>query len=131
MAKRRAALFTVIFVFLCAFPFIAASQENKNVSTVTGEAFADILKKDGIQIIDVRSAGEYERGHIPGAVNMNVSDSGFSDRIKSLDKIKPLAVYCGSGGRSRKAVKIFSENGFSEIYELKGGLPNWNGQIKK
>ncbi len=131
MARQRAVLFIGILIFLGSIPFLTASRENKNVQTVGGDVFAVILTKDSITVIDVRSQAEYLRGHIPGVENADISDGTFKERIKSLNKGYPVAVYCASGGRSRKAAALLSDNGFSEIYELKGGLPYWDGPIEK
>ena len=77
-------------------------------------------------IIDVRSAEEYETGHIPGAQQINVqSPQDFMAQIADLDKSTDYYVYCKSGNRSLQACQVLDFNGFSNIYSLEGGFENW------
>ncbi len=74
-----------------------------------------------IQLIDVRTPGEFEDGHIPGAVNVNFGNENFSTMIEKLDNSVPVYIYCRSGNRSRKSSKYFMEKGFKSIIDLNGG----------
>ena len=60
----------------------------------------------GAQLVDVRSSGEFTEGHLAGAANMNINDDGYKDKFNTLDKNKPVFVYCLSGGRSGRAANI-------------------------
>lgn len=74
----------------------------------------------GAKLVDVRTAGEHASGHIPGSLNIPVSD--LSGRIKELgDKSKPVVVYCASGMRSASAVSLLKRSGFTEVYDLGAG----------
>ncbi len=86
---------------------------------------AKIKSTDAAQVIDVRTPGEYEGGHIENSVNIDWNNSDFANQIKNVDKSKPVFVYCLSGGRSGEAVNFMSKNGFTEIYELEGGMLAW------
>lgn len=73
-------------------------------------------------LIDVRSKKEYLEGHLNGAINIPL----FNIR-KNIDKVntnKKILVYCQTGSRSKRALKILEELGFSEVYNLKGGIEN-------
>lgn len=59
-------------------------------------------------ILDVRTAGEYADGHIPGAVMIDYYKNDFRQQINKLDKSKPVFVYCASGVRSSSAAKSLS-----------------------
>lgn len=77
------------------------------------------LPRDGsVTILDVRNPGEYERGHIDGAINIALD--GMRSRLGELDKSKPVYVNCFSGMRSYIACRILSGNGF-DCYNLSGG----------
>lgn len=89
------------------------------------EEFKVKVKHRGAQLIDVRTPEEYRKGHIPNAKNINFFESDFLIKILNLDASKAVYVYCQSGMRSRKACRILSENGFKEIYDLKGGYLAW------
>ncbi len=77
------------------------------------------------QLVDVRTPGEYNGGTIDNAINIDYTAADFKDKINELDKSTPVLMFCQSGGRSAKALKIFAENGFSVVYELEGGYGNW------
>ncbi len=76
-------------------------------------------------LLDVRQPGEYDRGHLPGARLIPVSD--LSERLQELDPAKPTITYCASGGRSRVATQYLSGRGFGDVYNLVGGLKAWEG----
>lgn len=68
---------------------------------------------------------EYSEGHIPGTININVLDDSFAAMADStLQKDKPVALYCRSGKRSKKAAVILSEKGY-KVYELDKGFNAW------
>lgn len=76
-------------------------------------------------IIDVRTAGEYSGGHIEDSVNIDYRSESFKDEIGKLDRSKTYLVHCRSGKRSDAAVKIMEEMGFTDIYEMNGGILGW------
>lgn len=99
--------------------------QDKNYVDMDVAEFSQLLTKDSVQLIDVRTPKEYSDGHIPGAQNINVYDKNFSDKAKkSLDMSKPVAVYCRSGKRSTEAAHKLSKTGFNVI-NLKGGIIAW------
>ena len=73
-------------------------------------------------LLDVRTASEYGAGHIPGAINIPVSD--LENRIDELDMSKEIIVYCKSGGRSRTASETLAQYGFF-VYNMLGGINAW------
>ncbi len=80
------------------------------------------------QIVDVRTAQEYEKGRIKNSLNFDIYSTKFDSMLNTLDKSKPVFVYCLSGGRSQDAVKKMQKLGFMEIYELKGGFISWRAE---
>jgi rhodanese-related sulfurtransferase len=86
-----------------------------------------ILANPSSVILDVRTEAEFESGRIPNSININVMDSSFMKSISTLDKSKTYFVYCRSGGRSRSACSILSQQGF-EVYNLDGGISGWTGE---
>ncbi len=77
-------------------------------------------------ILDVRTKSEYDSGHIYGATLIPVTE--LPARIGELASRKndPILVYCGSGGRSKTASSILDSNGFTEVYNMLGGIAAWN-----
>jgi len=80
-------------------------------------------QKKGMMILDVRTHKDYERGHIPGAIHVPLSDIG--DKIKKLKKDKELVVYCENGNRSIWAIKRLMGMGYKNLFNLKGGYRAW------
>ena len=81
--------------------------------------------KDAV-VLDVRTAGEFAGGFINNAINLDWNDGHFQDKMALMDHSKPYFVYCLSGGRSGDAAKLMRDNGFVNVFELKGGMMAWN-----
>lgn len=90
---------------------------------------ADFSKKiaelPNAPLLDVRTPDEYSKGHLPKAQNIDWNGADFSTQTAKLDKSKPVLLYCLSGGRSASAVSKMKADGFTEIYELSGGIMKW------
>ncbi len=95
---------------------------------VSPTEFSEGIKKEGIQLIDVRTSNEVNSGKIPGAINYDIYGADFKAQINALDKSKPVYVYCAVGGRSGKAMKMMKSMGFSEVYNLDGGMNAWKSK---
>ncbi len=83
----------------------------------------ELDQKKGMAILDVRTNKEYEQGHIPGSVHVQLSEIG--DKVKKLKKDKELVVYCQNGSRSVWAIKRLMGMGYKNLYNLKGGYNAW------
>ncbi len=83
----------------------------------------ELDQKKGIVILDTRTNKEYEHGHIPGSVHVQLSEIG--DKVKKLKKDKELLVYCQNGNRSIWAIKRLMGMGYKNLYNLKGGYNAW------
>lgn len=114
-------LFSVL-VFNCQ------TNTNKNVTQLAPDQFQLSINNDSIQLIDVRKPSEYITGHIHNAVNINFLADDFASNINKLNKQKPVYIYCRSGKRSGKSVIEFQKSGFTKIYNLEGGLLNWESK---
>jgi len=75
--------------------------------------YAELVKQGAI-VLDVRSHGEYQSGHIKGAINISVDSLG--NNLNKLKKDKPIITCCASGMRSAAAKSILKSNGFSDVY---------------
>lgn len=83
------------------------------------------------QLLDVRTASEYQAGHLKNSLQADwLNKEQFADRIKYLDKNKPLLVYCASGMRSGAAAQWLLANGFKDVQNLKGGMTAWKMEGK-
>ena len=111
-----------------------AQKTNDTVMTQTIEVVApkamyEILLKDpSAQLVDVRTKDEFAVSHLKDAQNICVTDNDFKQKVAFLDRSKPVYVYCKKGGRSAQASKILKQMGFTKIFDLQGGITNWEQQ---
>jgi phage shock protein E len=84
------------------------------------------LVKDGAIIVDVRSKGEFDGGHIKGSINIPV-DSIANNLNKLKDKNKTIITCCASGMRSAVAKSVLKNNGYAQVHN--GG--GWSGLERK
>ncbi|TYP73653.1 rhodanese-like domain-containing protein [Aquimarina intermedia] len=95
------------------------------IERITSEEMVKLMEDQKIQVIDVRTPEEFETGYIGAAENIDFRNKNFMDSIATLDKSKPVIVYCERGGRSSKCSQIMKEAGFTKIYDLNGGISQW------
>lgn len=118
--------------FACEEKLVNESKmENLNlnkqiIETISLNAWKEKMSQDNIQIIDVRTAEEFNSGSIEGAINIDYYKSDFKTQISQLNKNKTYLIYCRSGHRGGLALPIFEELGFNEVYNLDGGYNVWN-----
>ena len=120
--------FLTLITLLFAFVLSGCSQQD--FVSQGNEDFAKTISKKSTQLVDVRTPQEYEAGHIPGALNIDVKSSDFDTQVAKLNKKKPVAVYCRSGVRSRIAASKMAGMGFT-VYNLDKGINGWNGETVK
>ncbi len=82
-------------------------------------------------ILDVRTVDEFRSGHLPKAINANVMNNEVVTKTAKFNKQKPIFVYCRSGARSATACKTLVNMGFTDVYNMSGGISSWNGQVVK
>ncbi|MDZ7877109.1 MAG: rhodanese-like domain-containing protein [Saprospiraceae bacterium] len=119
------------FIALMFF-FVGTSSCTSTAQNATSPAaFEAKIVAPNVQLVDVRTPQEFANGHLENAKNINFNHPEFKQKIALLDKNKPIAVYCGVGGRSGKASKILVKLGFKDITDLAGGITAWLAAHKK
>ena len=89
------------------------------------------LLKDS-KIIDVRTPQEFQEFRIPDSENIDFYDpQNFIKKITLLNKERSYFLYCKSGVRSYNSCSIMEDMGFKNVYNLVGGISEWNGEILK
>ncbi len=86
----------------------------------------DNLNNQDFVILDTRTPREYENGHLENSVFLNYSSPTYKQEIEKLDRTKKYLIYCHSGGRSKTTLNMMKEMGFSEAYNMKGGIVAWS-----
>lgn len=98
-------------------------KEIEHFGTMSAMELAKKINDNKITLLDVRSKEEYDEEHIKGAVNIYVGN--LEDSLATLDKRKPLVVMCSVGDRGGIGASILKNAGFSEVYNVLGGLEAW------
>ena len=79
-------------------------------------------------LLDVRTPGEYQEGHIPGSKNVPLQSLDEIEKIAD-NKAVPIFVHCLSGGRSRQATAILQQMGYSNVKNI-GGISAYHGKVE-
>lgn len=110
---------------LMAAMLLTAYCSNAQSVNLSVSDFEKAISQKTAQVLDVRTKSEYQSGHIANALQTDwTNDKEFTDRVKLLDKSKPVYTYCLSGVRSHEAAVWLNKNGF-KAYNLAGGIIAW------
>ena len=116
---------SLFILMLSILGFMGCTAQNGS-SIDSKEAYGLIKADSNIAILDVRTAKEFADGHVAEAVNIDVNQADFAQKIDQLDRSKTYIVYCRSGRRSSKAVGILATKGFKNLYNVSDGFVGWN-----
>lgn len=115
-----------MLVFLIGIlAIVNVNAQQSVVENLDAKAYQSKLLNLKGTVLDVRTADEFEAGHLKNAINIDWNNKSFKKQVKELPKFMPLFVYCGSGYRSGEAAKFLEEEGFKTIINLEGGLEAW------
>jgi hydroxyacylglutathione hydrolase len=106
-----------------------AGLPTESTGRLTVEALARRLANGGPDaplVIDVRQAGEFAAGHVPGSVHIRGGD--LPSRLHDLPRDRPIATICASGFRSSIAASLLRRAGFSEVWSVADGVPAWQAR---
>ena len=101
---------------------VSGCSSNSSVTDLGAAEFVSQCQAAGVVIIDVRTAGEFNEGHITNAINIDVQSSSFDSDIAALDTNVTYALYCRSGNRSGIAAGKMSDAGFTSILNAQVGF---------
>jgi thioredoxin 1 len=118
--------FFIVVLFLGSLMASCSNGQQNAAFLLDPVAFEQKIKntKDAV-VLDVRTPGEYAKGHLADALNADWNGSEFKNQIKPLNKNEPVFVYCLSGGRSASAAASMRADGFTQVFELDGGIMKW------
>ena len=122
----KATIILVVIALVLGF-FGMTLLAQKNETPVLAQAnLTELMATDkNLLLLDVRTAEEFNEGHIPGAIN--ISHELLLARIAELgaDKSRSIVVYCRSGRRAAAAEQVLREAGFSQLQHLEGDMLGW------
>ena len=117
--KRFVVLFAILLTISC-------SGSGTSNGVISASALLDRLDDENTPlVVDVRTPGEYMRGHIPGAVNIPYQQ--VAARITELGEMngRDVVVYCEAGPRAQRAEATLRAAGFERLYHLEGDMAGW------
>lgn len=135
--KRLYILITTIALLMASPSLFASAQKEVQYDTSVQETQAKYRKisskdakeafdsQDDITIVDVRTEGEFNSGHIADAINIPLDVVVDSVLEKFPNKDEKLYLYCRSGNRSSQAARLLVKQGYTNIYDF-GGVNNWS-----
>lgn len=116
-----------LYTLLICLLLVSCNGQTKKFESIPPLAFSEkIQNTKNPQILDVRTPEEFSGQHLDNAVNINWNGPDFISKAGAYDKQKPVFVYCLAGGRSKEAAAKLNELGFTQVYELQGGITKWN-----
>jgi rhodanese-related sulfurtransferase len=122
----------IILGIIIGLTFFNCNQSSAQQATLLEpQEFKEFIASNDVLLVDVRTPGEFSSGHIENAININFLSSEFDEKIQKLDTTKTLVIYCRSGNRSGKSTSKLVKAGFKDIYDLKGGVLNWQKSGQK
>ena len=121
----------ILFVIPLALLLTACGTTGGKVTNLNVTDFAQKISDKSVVVLDVRTPGEFQSEHLENAINVDYEGSNFEGEVQKLDKSKTYAVYCRSGRRSGLATEIMAKDGFKSIFNLDGGIENWQAAGNK
>ncbi len=120
-----------IFILIIPLFILGAESlraQDASVNQLSSNDFQELLLTNSGVLLDVRTAGEFENGHIPASGNLNYYALDFKRKLKLLSKEEPIYLYCNSGYRSERAARYLIDHGYSQVYNLEKGIIEWDAE---
>ena len=116
--------------FLLVFCLLTAHGRAEEIfKTISPRQAADLISQkkgaNGFVILDVRTTAEFETGHIHNAILLDYYSKDFFSDLDRLDRTKTYLIYCRSGTRSGKTLRLLEEMGFRQVYNMAQGIIGW------
>jgi rhodanese-related sulfurtransferase len=114
-----------VFALIVSALLLAGCSTSSSAIDLSVTEFSAKVAEAGVITLDVRTPGEFAEGHVEGACLIDFQSGNFENEIATLDKNATYAVYCRSGNRSGQAVKVMQDAGFTNVFNMNGGVIDW------
>lgn len=116
-------LFVILLVAIVAGEIMRLMRKFKELTPAT---LTQLINRENALVVDISSYADYEKGHIPGA--RHVAMSQFDPENKDLARARelPVVVVCKTGQTASKAAQRLVKAGFTRVHTLHGGMYSWN-----
>ena len=118
-------LFLALQLVILWIIFTEFGRYASGVKPVNNNEATRLYNREDAVFVDIRSEAEFERGHLPGA--LNIPGGNMDKRPKKLDRHKkrPVIVYCAQGTQAARTGRQLQEQGFEQVHQLSGGYGRW------
>ncbi len=103
--------------------WVNAGLPLERLTQMTVSEVHEALPSKELQLVDIRSPSEWQAGHVPGAAYIFLPE--LEERLRELDKKKPVAVYCDSGYRASVGASLLAAHGFKDVRNVPGSWKAW------
>ena len=114
-----------VFALIASVLLLAGCSSSTGAIDLGVSEFSTKVAEAGVITLDVRTPSEFAEGHVEGARLIDFQSGNFENEIATLDKNATYAVYCRSGNRSGQAVKVMQDAGFTNVFNMNGGVIDW------
>ena len=114
-----------VFALIASALLLAGCSTSSSAIDLSVNEFSAKVAEAGVITLDVRTPGEFAEGHLEGARLIDFQSGNFENEIATLDKNATYAVYCRSGNRSGQALKVMQDAGFTNVFNMNGGVIDW------
>ena len=118
------------FLILFSVILFSYSTLGQGSGSLEVAGFEARILEPGAQLLDVRTSGEFQGGHLAEALNYDWTNGELEAIAPELNKTKPVFLYCASGRRSAAAREYLLEQGFTDVVDLAGGIGAWTNAGK-
>jgi rhodanese-related sulfurtransferase len=130
--SRHIYIVLLIFVMVCLTGCSSAAEAASKITVdnldempynLSAQQAYEANETGEVLVLDVREVWEYEEGHVPGAVLIPLMK--VENRLAEIPQDQHVIVTCRSGNRSGQIAEFLTENGYTKVHNMTGGLLNW------
>ena len=114
-----------ILISLCVLAGLVSSSLGDVLPIGAKKAVVTLGKDPKVVVVDLRTPKEFAKGHIKGAINLDMRDKDFSEKLGKFDRKKTYLMHCRSGGRSSASIPVWDSLGFENVLHLTTGTLGW------
>ncbi|KUO50283.1 MAG: hypothetical protein APF76_11270 [Desulfitibacter sp. BRH_c19] len=127
--KLLVSLFVALLLVLLFINMTATPESDNKVVSINSQQARDLIESEpNLIILDVREPHEFQGGHIPGAILIPLGI--LQEHLDTLNPDSPILLVCRSGNRSMQAARILVDEGFTNLYNLSGGMLEWSYDVE-
>jgi rhodanese-related sulfurtransferase len=124
-AAEHSIMVPALAVLTVAILYTEFSRLTSGFKAVDPAGLTALINRRDALLVDVSAAGEFEKGHIAGAKNVQMSQFDADNKVLAKVRELPVALVCRSGTTSADAARKLAKAGFSQVFWLDGGLAAW------